>query len=467
MKIRFNSYCLIVIALLIFKSYTGQRYSFYNFNEGNGLSKNAVLSINQNNKGEVLLGSNDGGIDILNGVDFKSLTKREGLIDNVVYDIINLEDNSQLITTNNGVSLYKNEKFFNYTFKDSSQSERIYSAIQDIDGLIWLATGEGLAYIQNDTIITYRSNNKQLNEIPIIHVREDNEGSLWCSTMGKGVFVVKKNKTVEHFQFEDKLQYTFQTFQYSPSTIWLLTYTGLFELKNDKISRVEIDCIKNEYGTYYHSCIKDSKGVIWIATLKGVIRIDKEGNSSLLIKGNGLSGNDAWKIFEDREQNIWITFKTAGVSKLTNQFFTLYNKKFGVLDEDVQAIYIDTSNTDILLGTMKGVFSLNDTTKSYSLGHTTNDQIKAIQKSGNNFLFLCASGVNILVGNELKNIKTNDGNRFVGECIFVDKNRVFFGSSVSGVAEFKDNKIGNDGIKIIINSLKNNNSLISLGILGL
>ncbi len=401
-------YLIILTFLMLYKSYTGQQYSFYNFNENNGLSKNAVLSINQNDKGEILLGTNDGGLDIINGIEFKSITKNEGLIDNVVYDIINIGSQEQLLSTNNGLDLLNKKEIHHFPFKDSLSSTRIYTVLKSKKNKVWLATGKGLAILEDDTIVAFYSKNEDLNNTPIIHIREDNNGGIWCATMGKGVFLLKPDESIEHYQFGDKLEYTFHTFQFDESTVWFLTYIGIFEFKDNQISEVTFNCNKHLTNVYYHSCIRDSQNNIWIATLKGVIKIDKEGNETLFTMDNGLAGEDAWKIFEDREGNIWITFKTAGVSKLTNEAFYLYNKSIGLSSQDIKAIYID-NNKDVLLGTLKGVdkFLNRDSVENVNVGYSSKDNIKSIKQIGAYYYFLAKEGLNVYYNNIIKNYNTS------------------------------------------------------------
>ncbi len=438
MNICLRAFLVLLTLGLIIKSYTAQQYGFYNFNENNGLSKNTVLGISQGEKGEIIIGTNDGGLNILNGLEVKHLSKTEGLIDNVIYDIIPTSEGN-LITTNNGVSLLKNNVFYNYHFQDSLASKRVYTALKSLRGKTWLATGQGLAYIQNDTIYSFKSDNENLNNAPVIHIREDINGGFWCATMGRGVFLLKADGTAKNFNLENNLEYTFYTFQFSDDIVWFLTYKGIYQLKEGEITKVELNSTKDLYGVYYHSCIRDSKDNIWIATLEGVVRIDKEGRDKLYTMENGLAGNDAWKVFEDREHNIWVTFKTAGVSKLTNEAFLLESKK--VTDIDIQSVYIDSLNGR-WLGSKKGVdYLYKNNIINYKLDYETRDDIKDIKYLDGKFFFLSADGLNVYNKGKAQNYDVSDGELFLGECLFINNNRVFLGSSVSGVAEFKNNNI--------------------------
>ncbi|MCT4581194.1 MAG: SpoIIE family protein phosphatase [Flavobacteriales bacterium] len=442
MKFLFRTFLTLIVLGAMIKSYTAQQYGFYNFNENKGLSKNSVFAIAQDSKGAVLLGTNDGGINILDGISTEKLTKQDGLVDNVIYDIIPYGKDALLILTNNGVSKYSYDRFFNYPLKDSTINTRVYTALIDTQENVWLATGSGLAKIDNDTIISYSTGNKELDNVPIIHLRQGNDGSIWCSTLGKGVFQITPEWKVNHIQYQDNLEYTFSSFQYSDSVVWLLTYKGLYQYQNNQVSSVGLKYNDHSSKYYFHSCIRDTKGDIWIATLKGVIKIDNHGKEVFLDKKNGLSGNDAWKIMEDHEGNIWVTFKTGGVSKLTNQSITIKNN-FNNVSNDVKSVFIDLKNR-LWLGTNDGAVLIDssENSKLIKVGSEKRDVIKGIGQHRESVLLLSKQGINIYKDEKVQNINTTSLNhRFVGECIFIDNNRAFLGSSVTGVAEFKNNKI--------------------------
>ena len=423
------------------KSHTAQQYGFYTFNEQSGLSKNSVLGINQVSNSEIYLGTNDGGLNILNGQEIRIFNENDGFIDNVVYDIINLKTNNQIITTNNGVNIIRNNKIVNCIYKDSLAMKRTFTALVE-DDFIYLATGSGLARIINDTIFAFKTENKELDSSAVIHIRKDDNGSLWCATVGNSVFEIQKDKKVIKYNLGYELDYTFQTFQLNDSTVWFLTYYGVYQLNNGIVSRVTLNSeSKLKIDTYYNYCIRDSKNNLWIATSNGVIKIDSNGNEILLTMKNGLAGNDAWKIFEDRENNIWIVFKSAGVSKLTTEAFYIYNKEDGILNEDVKTIFIDEEENR-WLGTKDGVVKIEKDSIVYlKHGKDKVDEIKAIKKTRQGLLFLSASGVNLIKNKAYLNIRVEGDSRFDGTCIFESDNRIYFGSSVSGVAEFKNGKI--------------------------
>ncbi len=428
---------VILFFLLFCKSYTAQQYSFYNYKEENGLSKNSVLGITQLPNGEIWIGTNDGGINILDGINIRTLSKSDGLTDNVVYDLLYIND-SVLISTNNGINIYHNNVIYTPTFIDSLAEKRTYMVFKTKDQKKLLATGKGICELKGDTIYPVQTSDTLLNKAIVIHIREDNNGTLWCSTMGKGIFLLKKDKTVKRLSNHNLFNYTFSTFPINDSTTWALTYQGIYSIKEDTVQLIE-----RQKHNYYYNAIKDRNENIWVTSKLGVQKITSRGHKTYYTGKNGLASDDAWKVFEDREGNIWITLKKLGVSKLVSEAFIKFDKSYGLNSDDISSIIIENDSSK-WLGTSKGINHItNQGISSYSLNHKSKDNIRAIVRNKNEIISTSEDGVNILHNNYYYyNITTKD-NRFAGKYIYIDSltNSILLGSSVSGVAELRNEEI--------------------------
>ncbi len=431
---------ILLFLLSFYKSYTAQQYSFYNYKEGNGLSKNSVLGITQLPNGEIWAGTNDGGVNILNGINIKTLSKTDGLVDNVIYDI-SYNNDSVYISTNGGINVYYNEIISTPIFKDSLAEKRTFMTLISRTGRKILATGKGLCELIGDTIYPITSSDSLLNMSPVIHIRESKNGDIWCSTMGNGIFILKKTG-VKHITNNRLFTYTFSTFPFNDSTTWILSYQGLYSIINDSI----IQLIERKDHTYYYYAIRDKKENIWITGQFGLQKISKNGNKTIFTKKNGLAANETWKVFDDKEGNIWITLKKLGISKLTSEAFVKYDQNFGLDTNIVRDIIVDNDSSR-WIGTYKGLTQIiNDKIINYKQNNTSKDRIMAIAKYKSMLLALSDDGINILNKEHYYNIKNINGrndNRFAGECIYIDtlSNKILLGSFVLGVAELKTDKI--------------------------
>lgn len=78
------------------------------------------------------------------------------------------------------------------TVDDGLSQGLVYGGIQDKDGLIWLATADGLNRYDGSSFKIYRHNPDDPYSLPenfITQVAEDGNGNLWVGTMTKGLFL--------------------------------------------------------------------------------------------------------------------------------------------------------------------------------------------------------------------------------------------------------------------------------------
>ena len=436
---------LFVTALLLFsvsKAHS-QRYNFQNYTTENGLANTAVLAITQLKNGEIWLGTNDGGINIYNGSEFKELNKSNGLADNVVYDLFIDSTDAIYISTNNGVSLYKKGQLDSIPNGDTLVHTRVFQSFIDSKGNHWLATARGLAQLRSGKIYHYPTQSEKLNNASCINITEDTEHNIWISTLGNDVFKLAGNGEVTSYAYGNETRYTFSTFHPEKGTVWFLSYKGLFVLQDETLTKKEFDSFKVYSSTYFQACLKDRKGTIWLGTSRGLLRVSN-GHEKLFTEQNGLTNNDVWKIFEDREENIWITTKLNGVSKFNSELFELINTDFGLPDNYVQSVFVDSEGNN-WAGTKNGIYCANDDT-SFMLvrepnSRSANNIHDINEDSKGNMYFMSQSGLLRYYNGELKryNIRSNDS-IFKGYCVLIDNDEPLLGG-ILGLGRVKNDII--------------------------
>ena len=131
-----------------------------------GLSSSSVISILQDHRGLVWIGTYDGlnRYDGFNFVVYKNNpADSTSLADNLVRTMIEDHDKNLFIGTQNGLCLYDREKdrFLNYMLDKSSPLRGIScfvsKIVEDSLGNLWLATSVGLIYFDriNNRIIQF------------------------------------------------------------------------------------------------------------------------------------------------------------------------------------------------------------------------------------------------------------------------------------------------------------------------
>lgn len=110
----------------------------HNPSDSNSISENRIISLFQDKKGTLWVGTYSGGLNKVlisnqeNNEDelirFINYTEKDGLVNNTIYGILEDDYNKLWLSTNNGLSQFdpETEKFYNYYKKDGLQENQFY-----------------------------------------------------------------------------------------------------------------------------------------------------------------------------------------------------------------------------------------------------------------------------------------------------------------------------------------------------
>ena len=384
--------------------------------------------------------------------------------------------------------------YYHYTSSDGLASSTVYEIIQDKDGFIWFATANGMSKFDGKHFTTFRTKDG-LNSNSIISLVEGKNGELYIGNFEKGVNVFRNGKFENYcseingksfalsylmlcpsekneqkiFAYNrwgiinlisekkstgliTKVITTFPVYINKLETLLngdmiALTTTGLFNLKNDTLSKFHINgfpdvdayCLANaEDGSYFIGTkgmiygIKDNtvieKYKINVAGTNEVIAILRDRNKniwfSIMNRGFYLIPNGSNRIidigskmdlqkslinnyFEDNEGNIWVSTFGKGVYCINNLYLKSYIEKDGLSSNSVYSIVKEKSGK-LLIGTFTGVNILEngrfDQIKNNS-GKTLPEYIYAITNTNNEFFICSALGRNGMLNISYKGIK--------------------------------------------------------------
>jgi len=432
------------------KNIVGQTYPFVNYTVESGLSQAQVLCAFQDDEGVMWFGTTGGGITKYDGHFYEYITDKDGLADNVVYCIVKDKKGRLLIGTNNGLSIYdakaksEKKKFKNYTTLNGLSHNRIFTIFLDEKNRILLGTGQGISELK-DTICTALNINPALNNASVFHLMRDSKKHLWCSTLGAGVFN-DDGKTVKNYTTINGLgnDMVFAVLEKSKNEYWFLTGEGINKLVNQQVSLATND----KFNTYY-SCYKDKDSALWISSNVGVCKYNTDGTKQFFNQKNGLIDKSIWKIFQDKEGNMWFISDKNGISKLSNERFYIYTTKDSLLSNEVRTI-CQNKNGDYLIGTDLGLSILgkNHHVVNYKkptlISKARNWSIRNVwsivddRKGG----YLIGTGSDLIIfdGKTFKKITCKDKASPLNVIydIHVDDKGIVWLGTQAGVAQFKD-----------------------------
>ncbi len=438
-----------------FKTSLSQTYNFENFSVEEGLVQTQVLSICQTGKGYIWFGTNSGGISIYDGHQFSSLTKADGLLDNVVFSIIEGKEGNLYIGTLGGLSIYDGYNFTNYTKKDGLPDNLVFAVLEDAEyDIVWLATLKGVAKLVEGKIELFEGG-PILKDIPVFTMHQDKKGNIWFGTHSIGV-IKYDGKGFTVFNVEKGLLHNVvnSIVEDRDGNIWVGTLKGLNKIKaNNEIEEIRVN--EAESQLTIQSSLLSKDGDLWFGTKAGAIYYDGSTFKSYR-ESNGLATNNIWSIMEDREGNIWFGTMGKGVTKFRykGEVFKNYSRKDSLPNDMIQAIFED-SKGNYWFGSESGITKMtNGQIKVFTrmnkdrikLGVASNTKSIVEDESGNLWFATAGSGLFRYDGNQFKQYTIRDGlNDDVVYSLMIDDKGVMWIGTAKGVTRMENGDISKFG----------------------
>ncbi|RYE35896.1 MAG: hybrid sensor histidine kinase/response regulator [Sphingobacteriaceae bacterium] len=323
---------------------------------GSSLNSNLIRSIVPGDNNSVWIGTDHGGINIINTqnnrIDYlmNRVDDQKSLRGN---SVVLYKDNTGIIwagTTKQGVSYYHKgiiqfPLVRNYVFDSSSLPyEDVDCFVEDAQGNFWIGTnGGGLLFYDSKTkkYSQFKHNAAQPNSLCndiVTSLCIDHHQKLWIGTYFGGLDRLENSRFV-HYQHQDNMpgslsdDRVFTLIEDSSNNLWAGTFSGglnIFNPKTNQFDHPKYPAVSNYTGVIF----EDRQKNIWIGRDKGIDVINK---SSGLVKhyvyqpknSNSLVANDVNCIIQDHNGLMWIGTK-EGISILnaqTDQFINIQEKQ--------------------------------------------------------------------------------------------------------------------------------------------
>lgn len=326
----FLSFLLIVFSLANY----AQQYSFKNYSLEEGLPQSEVLSLIQDRKGNLWLGTNGGGISRFNGTKFFTYNRKHGLADNNIRILYQDTNENLWIGTSIGISFFDGINFLNYTKNDSLPIAMYYQIQEGGDGKIW-----ALGIKDNQRILVYHENGRFFNvgklypelkdDNKVFSIISDPSGKILITTQNT-LYEYKDNKLSKsdlntHPLFKDQI--IIPSLFDSKRQCWYRTFKAgygitLYKTSNGKIQKIDLPESINPQNI--GNITLDSKNRLWLSIAEVGLVIVSEKGTEIIDQHKGLITPFINSITEDNEGNIWLTTNGNGLIKYgSNKFLSL------------------------------------------------------------------------------------------------------------------------------------------------
>jgi ligand-binding sensor domain-containing protein len=318
-----------------------------------GLNNNLINGILQDSNGLIWIGTDHGGINLLDKSNFS------------IKYLVNREDDVKSIAQNSVTSLYKDDA-----------------------GIIWIGTFKKGVSFYHEKILKfplYRhqlANPKGLTYDDVNRFAEDEKGNLWIGTNGGGLFYLNRKsgqftKYAHQASNPNSLSNDIivSLFIDRQKILWIGTYFGglsSFDGKNFKHYRHNPNNPNSLADDRVWDILEDRKGRLWVGTLSGGLDMLDRSTGTFIHKTagqpNSVGSNFISCLLEDRQGSIWIG-SSEGIDQLKpdGRFVHFENEsgKPNTLINNIVYDVMEDSYGFIWIATREGLSRLNPKTKQF------------------------------------------------------------------------------------------------------
>ncbi|MDO8999255.1 MAG: two-component regulator propeller domain-containing protein [Bacteroidota bacterium] len=442
---------VFILALISWNLFS-QTHNFKNYNVEDGLAQSQVLSVCQDRKGYMWFGTNGGGVSKFDGKQFHNITTNEGLVDNIIFSILEVNDKELLFGTSKGLSCYDGIRITNFNEKQGLKNPLIYKLVND-GHKTFIGTQEGVYLFENNKITPFEID-AELSKSSVYTIFIDKKNNIWFGTLQNGVIFYNVNtKEIKHFKTTDGLNgdYVFSISQKENNDILIGTEFGL-NIINSNFNITKANEIPGN-DNFSINCLIPTKSTneFYLGTHSEGIKkfnFNSKKITAQYNKSNGLTNNPIQCLFIDRENNLWIGTNGSGVFKYFNDKIVSYSKTNGFTENYINSVATDNNN-NIWVGLKKnGLVRISNTglTKYlFDIKHPQalcdNDVNAILPLANGRILFGTSDGLCYFENETINTIQTSDFNHKYIFSLYEDSEKHIWIGTTEGVYKLIGNEI--------------------------
>ena len=421
------------------KPSVSRQYNFHAYTVFDGLPQGQITSIQQDSHGFIWVGSYE-GVTRYNGDEFDTYT--DPLPSNSITSMTTDNKGRIVITTGAGFCFLTDGQFDCTPLDSHSKVSNLYQAFAAEDGSYWFAADGGLLHYHQQALTLYDESDG-LPSPTVRSVLKDRKDRIWAGTR-KGLSQLTGTSFEPFYPdiFGDAL---IQALLDTDEGVWIGSNVGLYRLDHQTDELIKVS--NGQFGgNVILNLFEDSRGIIWIATYRGLYRL-VSGQIERLSPQRGLKHVTTYTITEDNEGTIWIG-SDAGLVKYVPGPFISYTKEQGMSNEFVRSMAADQEGR-VWMGTRYGVSIFEPETESFTILDekdlkTDRIRVYAVRMLPNGDMLIgTRSGlIHWQDGAVKRHYSTEDGlpSSYVSAFLVDSQQRIWVGTS-RGLAQFKDEKI--------------------------
>src|SRR6185503_19493518 len=315
---------IFIACFFLYTSCFAQQYPFVHYTPKDGLVNSRVRKAFQDSKGKMYF-MTFGGLSVYDGARFKNYTTQNGLISDMVNDILEIGSDSFLVAVNScGVNILANGEMKRY-YLSGDTCPIVNQFLKGPDGFIYLGADEGLYRLKENRIeklsVFYPSTQAPIRYLATIAAYKDfiifSMNDLRNFT---GLFLFNKKEG----KITDALEKLFVLNLVTDhrGVIWAATTGYMQVLDTVALASGKLQLIKPYLSGLYrqpmppgHLLFNLENEPFIVANNKVILRFANDGRMIPIASPDSSSPN-LQNIFIDRENILWVCHDGTGVYKL-------------------------------------------------------------------------------------------------------------------------------------------------------
>ncbi len=426
--------------------FDGVAFSTERRSKENDLTFASVRVVMEDSSGNIWIGSNDEGVQLIQSSGNVSFTTESGLPNNSVRAIVEDGSGNVWVGTAGGVVyMTKNRHLINPQFESGTVSKGVISTglFCDSAGRVWLTTeNEKGLFLFKDGLFRSVAAMDKFGDYTVSALGQDQKGNLWIGTDNVGLVKFSDGvaEVVHTGTILDSVPVS-AIYSAPDGTIWFGTEAGLVVFGGGKYTVCTKEGVRS---AKINKIISDREGNIWIATDRN--GVGKMTQSRFKMVKTGFTTN---AIAEGRDGRVWIGTDRGVLCYIDEQpvanALTEYTK-------DIRVRHVGVAqNGDILVSCYKKPGQIRYSVADEQISSWSTDEglagnkVRVAIEGGRGELYVgTTTGLSIIHKNgKILNFKQNDGleNEYV-MCLYRDPNdMVWIGTDGGGVYLMRDEKL--------------------------
>lgn len=346
---------------------------YQNLNTGNGMLSNEVLCVFGEDEENLWIGTRDQGVIRYNtkNATYRQLSTKQGLNYFKVNVIFSGREKNIWIGTDLGLNLFRGDGFLIFDERDGILNNVVWDITEDSQNRLLLATNQGLSrvkFIQNKAGYTERLEVKNftkkegLSNNIVLSVFVDSEGDVWCGTGFGGISVISGagDQVTKVYDSTRGLSSNtiYSVCQDNDGFIWAGTNKGVTKINKKSNIIQNYTSADGLGGDNIYKVYKDSKGILWFASIGGYLSRYEGGAFTRIDSTYKLNQKFITSIAEDSKGNIWFGAYGGGIYKFDGKTFINYTTDDGLSSNSPYSLIADELN-QLWIGTSQGIDKLN------------------------------------------------------------------------------------------------------------